>query len=80
MVLRRTHRPSEAGVRRAHDLVATTHMRQFTTINELGIYLRLLTEIRDTLDRFLPVVFDRSVSELVAATAPRGEGAPMSSD
>ncbi|MEK6309354.1 MAG: AAA family ATPase [Curtobacterium sp.] len=66
-------------LRRAHDLVATTHMRQFTTINELGIYLRLLTEIRDTLDRFLPVVFDRSVSELVAATAPRGEGAPMSS-
>ena len=54
-------------LRRAHDLVASTHMRQFTTINELGIYLRLLTEIRDTLDRFLPVVFDRSVSELVAA-------------
>ncbi len=33
-------------LRRAHDLVATTHMRQFTSINELGIYLRLLTEIR----------------------------------
>ena len=67
-------------LQRAHELIATTRMRQFTTINELGIYLRLLTEIRDTLDRFLPVVFDRSVSELVAATAPRGEGAPMSSD
>jgi len=65
-------------LQRANDLISTTRMRPFTTIGELGIYLRLLTEIRDTLDRFLPVVFDRSVSELVAATAPRGEGAPMS--
>jgi hypothetical protein len=66
-------------LQRANDLVGSTHMRRFTSINELGVYLRLLTEIRDTLDKFLPVVFDRSVSELVAATAPRGEGAPMSS-
>ncbi|PZE23361.1 MULTISPECIES: ATP-binding protein [unclassified Curtobacterium] len=65
-------------LQRANDLIGSTHMRPFTTIGELGVYLRLLTEIRDTLDRFLPVVFDRSVSELVAATAPRGEGAPMS--
>ena len=63
---------------RANELIGSTRMRSFQTINELGVFLRLLTEIRDTLDRFLPVVFDRSVSELVAATAPRGEGAPMS--
>ncbi|MFZ7087601.1 AAA family ATPase [Curtobacterium sp. RRHDQ10] len=65
-------------LQRGNDLIGSTRMRPFTTIAELGVYLRLLTEIRDTLDRFLPVVFDRSVSELVAATAPRGEGSPMS--
>ncbi|KQO63867.1 ATP-binding protein [Curtobacterium sp. Leaf261] len=66
-------------LQRGNDLIGSTRMRPFATVGELGVYLRLLTEIRDTLDRFLPVVFDRSVSELVAATAPRGEGSPMSS-
>jgi hypothetical protein len=55
----------------ANGLIAGTHMRQFQNINELGIYLRLLVDLRDTLDRFLPMVFDRSISELIAATAPR---------
>ena len=55
----------------AQQLVAGTHMRPFTTIAELGIYLRLLVDLRDTLDKFLPMVFDRSISELIAATAPR---------
>jgi len=52
-------------------LVADTPMRPFKTLDELGIYLRLLIEIRGTLDRFLPAVFDRSITELIAATAPR---------
>ncbi|MCU1579788.1 MAG: family ATPase [Rhodoglobus sp.] len=55
----------------ANELIAGTHMRQFQNINELGVYLRLLVDLRDTLDRFLPMVFDRSISELIAATAPR---------
>ncbi|CAN5142553.1 hypothetical protein BH11ACT4_BH11ACT4_08550 [soil metagenome] len=55
----------------ANELIAGTHMRPFHNINELGVYLRLLIDLRDTLDRFLPMVFDRSISELIAATAPR---------
>ncbi|MBI5160627.1 MAG: AAA family ATPase [Micrococcales bacterium] len=63
---------------RAEDLIGSTRMRPFATIDELGIYLRLLTDLRDTLDRFQPSVFDRSLSELIAATAPRREAPAMS--
>ena len=56
---------------RASKLISNTRMRPFETIHELGIYLRLLIDIRDTLDRFLPVVFDRSLGELISATSPR---------
>ncbi len=56
---------------RANILFSGTHMRPFQNINELGIYLRLLVDLRDTLDKFLPTVFDRSISELIAATAPK---------
>ncbi|HEU4848866.1 MAG TPA: AAA family ATPase [Terrimesophilobacter sp.] len=65
-------------VDRANQLVGSTRMRPFETIAELGVYLRLLTDIRDTLDKFLPVVFDRSLSELIAATSSRKESAHMS--
>jgi hypothetical protein len=62
---------------RANALVGTTHLRPFETLAELGTYLRLLIDIRDTLDKFQPSVFDRSLSELIAATAPRREGSSM---
>lgn len=52
-------------------LISTTHMRPFQNLNELGVYLRLLVDLRDSLDKFLPMVFDRSITELIAATAPR---------
>lgn len=58
-------------VERAQEMIAQTHLRPFQTIGELGVYLRLLVDLRDTLDKFLPMVFDRSISELIAATAPR---------
>jgi len=64
---------------RAQEVIGATRMRPFETIAELGVYLRLLADIRDTLDRFVPAVFDRSLSELVAATAPRRETPEMSS-
>jgi hypothetical protein len=35
--------------------------------------LRLLLGIRQTLDRFLPIIFDHPLADLIAATAPRGE-------
>ncbi|HUG50827.1 MAG TPA: AAA family ATPase, partial [Terrimesophilobacter sp.] len=63
---------------RAENLIDGTRMRPFESITELGVYLRLLTDIRDTLDRFLPVVFDRSLSDLILATASRKESAEMS--
>lgn len=59
-------------------LISATHMRPFQSIAELGIYLRLLVDLRDSLDRFLPTVFDRSITELIAATAPRKDFPDMS--
>jgi hypothetical protein len=59
-------------------LIGTTHMRPFATIHELGIYLRLLMDLRDSLDKFQPVVFDRSISELITAAAPKRETPEMS--
>ena len=56
---------------RAQDLIRGTYMRPFENFAELGTYLALLVDLRDTLDRFLPVVFDRSLTELILATAPR---------
>jgi hypothetical protein len=56
---------------KANELISGTHMRQYQTIAELGVYLRLLVDLRDTLDKFVPTVFDRSISELIAATAPK---------
>ncbi|PJJ62039.1 DUF4011 domain-containing protein [Compostimonas suwonensis] len=64
---------------RAYDLIGQTRMRPFETITELGIYLRLLLDIRETLDRFSPSVFDRSLTELIAATSSRRDTPDMSS-
>ncbi len=63
---------------KANEVIGSTRMRPFTTIGELGIYLRLLTDLRDTLDRFEPAVFDRSLSELIVATASRRDTPEMS--
>lgn len=62
---------------RAGEVIGGTHMRPFESITQLGVYVRLLTDIRDTLDRFLPIVFDRSLAELITATAPRRENRDM---
>ncbi len=66
-------------IERANALIGSTHMRPFESLAELGIYLRLLIDIRDTLDKFQSSVFDRSLSELIAATAPRRDGTSMPS-
>ena len=62
----------------ASRLIATTHMRPFTTIHELGVYLHLLVDLRDSLDRFQPVVFDRSITELIVAISPKRDTPEMS--
>ena len=63
---------------RAGDVIGSTRMRPYESIAQLGVYLRLLTDIRDTLDKFLPVVFDRSLSELITATSARRDSPEMS--
>lgn len=56
----------------ANEVVEQTSLRPYESIAELGIYLRLLMGIRETLDRFVPEVYDRSLTEVIAAHAPRG--------
>lgn len=56
----------------SNELIGQTSMRPYETIAELGIYLRLLMGIRDTLDHFTADVYDRSMTEVIAAHAPRG--------
>lgn len=62
---------------RGRALIAATPMRPFESIAELGVSLRLLADLRDTLDKFVPAVFDRSLSDVIAATAPRRESSTM---
>ena len=58
-------------IERAQDVFGRTAMRPFENIAELGVYIRLAVDIRETLDKFVPSVYDRSLSELIAATAGR---------
>lgn len=64
-------------VERGRALIGTTPMRPFDTIAELSVAVRLLADLRDTLDKFQPAVFDRPLTELIAATAPRREAGSM---
>jgi len=73
------HRDLPRLLDRADEVIGSTRMRPYESIAELGVYLRLLLDIRDTLDKFSAVVFDRSVSELIVATAARREAPEMSS-
>ena len=59
-------------VSQANQLIEQTSLRPYETISELGVYLRLLMGVRDTLDRFSPEVFDRPLDDVIAAHAPRG--------
>lgn len=63
----------------AWELIGQTRMRPFASIAELGVYLRLLLDLRETLDKFLPVVFDRPLTDLIAATAPRRDSPQLTS-
>lgn len=61
------------------NIVRQTNLREPETFSELGIYLRLLADIRETLDRFTPDVFDADLAELIEATGGRREGSDMPS-
>ena len=63
---------------RATALIEGTRLRPFQNIAELGVYLRLLADLRETLDKFLPAVFDRPLDELIVATSNRRDAPAMS--
>ncbi|MGB3414683.1 MAG: AAA family ATPase [Microbacteriaceae bacterium] len=60
-------------------LVERTSLKQPENIAEIDSYLDNLLGIRDTLDQFVPEVFDRPLTELITATAPRREASQMTS-
>ncbi|MFB8386873.1 AAA family ATPase [Microbacterium sp. NPDC055910] len=74
----RLHRQDlPALLERGYELIAQTRMRPFRTIAELGVYLRLLQGIRDSLDRFSLTVFERPLGELIQAHGPRRDAPTM---
>lgn len=56
----------ETGIRK---VLAVSDMPAAATVPEWGQQLRLLQEVRDSLKRFTPDIFDRPVTDLIAATA-----------
>ncbi len=63
---------------RGYELISQTRMRPFATLDELGEYLRLLHGIRDSLDRFQPVAFERPLSDMIKAHGSRRDASGMS--
>lgn len=53
------------------EFTAKVNFKSAVTVEDWGNYLRLFVGIRDTLDRFVADVFDRPLTELILATAPR---------
>jgi len=60
------------------DVANQVHFPEANNVSTWGEYLRLLINIRNTLDRFKPEVFDRPLTDLIAATSPRQEKSSMS--
>lgn len=68
-----TPRPTRLGdavndfVERAQFVVAEGRLKPATTFNQLGDRLKLMLSIRDTLDKFMPSVFERPLDDMIAA-------------
>jgi len=58
-------------------ILAQTPLPVAITVGQTGVFLRLLVDIRDTLDRFQPSVFDRSVKDMIVATGAGGKESDM---
>ncbi len=52
-------------------LLEQTPLPSVTTVGQMGVFVHLLMDMRDTLDRFQPSVFDRSLKDLITATGPK---------
>lgn len=64
--------------RKLDDIVLRANFRGAKTWREQGEYLQLLGGVAATLDRFVPEVYDRDVTELIEATGPRKFGGSVS--
>lgn len=64
--------------RKLDDIVVRANFRSAKSLREQGEYLQLLSGVAATLDRFVPEVFERDVTELIEATGPRKFGASVS--
>ena len=53
------------------EFIDKVQFQEATSVEQWGTYLKLFVGIRDTLDRFVPDVFDRPLTELIAATSSR---------
>ena len=51
---------------------------QCESVEQWSRQLRLLIGIRETLDKFLPSIYDRSLAQMIEATAPRTERGQLS--
>ena len=49
------------------------NLKPCDSVEQWSVQLRLLLGIRETLDRFLPAIYDRPMHELITATGPRSE-------
>ena len=58
--------------------LADQKLKPCSSVADWSTQLLLLMGIRETLDRFLPAIYDRSLAEMIAATAPRGERGDLS--
>jgi hypothetical protein len=64
--------------RKLTDVVVRANFRSAKSLREQGQFLELLTGVAATLDRFVPEVFERDVTELIEATGPRKFGGSVS--
>ena len=53
------------------EFIAKVNFKPAQSVEDFGVYLKLFMGVRETHDRFVADVFDRPLTELIAATAPR---------
>ncbi len=58
--------------------LADQKLVQCESVEQWARQLRLLIGIRETLDKFLPSIYDRSLAQMIEATAPRTERGQLS--
>jgi len=64
-------------VEKATQVLSNTPLPKATTLGEMAQFIHLLANLRDSLDRFVPAVFDRSLSEVIVATGSGETSASM---